>query len=190
MHTARKGKSAVQVLFFSLFACLLFATHGCGGGGNNGGVVGGGGGGSSPNAGIYNATLTVNVSGTGVPSLSETATGTVRITDDGSVFLTIADDDGDLFGGQGALVGDSFSITDSDEVTVNGLTCSGSVTINGTVSGETISGPISGSLVCNGIPISISGNLQATRAPTASLHGTAARGGGGMVRAMAKYLAY
>ena len=188
MRTARKGKSAVQVLFFTLFASLLFATNGCGGGGDDG-VVGGGGGGSTPHTGIYNATLTVNFSGTGLPPFSETASGTVQITDDGSVFLTIADDDGDLFGGQGTLVGDTFSITDSEEVTVDGVTCSGSVTINGTVSGDTISGPITGSLVCNGIPVNISGNLQATHAPTASLHRPPTLAAGGMVRAMTKRLA-
>lgn len=82
----------------------------------------------------------------------------------------------------------SFAITDTDEFTEAGITCSGSISVAGTVSGDNISGPVSGSVTCNGIPIDISGDLRATRSTTATLTNVIPSPASGMLRRVGRSL--
>src|SRR5262249_35022037 len=66
--------------------------------------------------------------------------------------------------GSGTLNGNSFTVVaPGSSLNGSGVTCGGSVTFSGTISGPNMSGDISSSgLVCNGVPLSVTGTFTAT----------------------------
>lgn len=142
------GAMAVMVV-----AALLTA---CGGGSSSGG-----GGSGNQFAGTYNGFATLTLSAPGVPP--ETISGTIRIVVDDRGNVTT--DPGSSAPGAGRLNGNSFTATvPGAQLNEPGLTCTGSILVKGTLSGDNVTGTHSGNaLVCNGIPIQVNGTYSATR---------------------------
>lgn len=144
------------ILFFTL------ALTACGGGSSSSG----GGGTPASYAGTYNGFATVTLS---APGLSpQTSTGTIQIVIDAEGNVT--SDPNTEFSGTGTLSGDTFTVAvPAAAFNQPGMTCTGAVMINGTVSGETIRGTITtNGLTCNGMPFQINGTYEAMRVPAAA----------------------
>lgn len=141
--------------FISVFVFAL-VLNACGGGSSDGGA-----GGSF--AGTYNGVTTLTVSGAGV---SETTSGTIQIVIDGQGNVTVVDPETDT-SVTGTLDGNQFTVAiPGPFLNEPGFTCSGTINVSGTVSGDTITGMISSSgLTCNGVPIQATGPFEAARAP-------------------------
>lgn len=145
-------KQLHSLVFISLVAMIVSA---CGGGSS-------GGAGGAHLAGTYNGLATVTLSAPGVPS--ETDTGTIQIVVDAEGNVTT--DPGTSFAGTGTLDGNKFTTTvPARFLNEPGLTCTGAIIINGTISGDTMTGTFSSSgLTCNGIAIQLTGTFEANRA--------------------------
>lgn len=141
-------------LFFCLTA-FIFVTS-CGGGSDSSSS----GAGFSSVATTYQGTGSVTLTADGFPPISDTFNVTIVI--DGSTVTATVD-------GQSAtatLNGDSFSISILISETKDDWSCNGTANVNGTLSGNTISGSISGSGNCsNGgpdIPVTLTGTFSAS----------------------------
>lgn len=139
-----------KLTYFILIPVVLVLSA-CGGGSSDSG------GGSAPPgdlAGTYTGPATVTVTANGQ---SETVTDTITVVVDSKGNARIAGTNINT-----AFDGDSFAAV--VPVSASGLSCSGSVTINGTVRGITITGTISGnSVTCEGVPIELSGRFKLTK---------------------------
>lgn len=139
-------------------------TSGNGGSGTQPTESGGGSGGetssANPYAGVYKGTLKVTVV-VKAPPLSKTQSIPVTIT---------IDKDGKISGVAGSykwsgkLDGKSFSHSISGSISESGITCSGKIKINGSVSGSSLKGTVSTSnLDCGPFDVTISGSLAAKK---------------------------
>ncbi len=94
---------------------------------------------------------------------SDSLPTTVVINSDGTVILTI---DGESVRGviSGSQVEVAFTITESED----GITCTGDAVVRATVSGNSLSGPVSGDAVCKLALIkrsaTLSGSISARKA--------------------------
>lgn len=145
--------------FGALVAGIAFAlTLGaCGGGSSSGGA-----GGSESFAGTYNGIATATLSAPGLPP--DTFSGSIQVVIDAQGNVT---SDPDTFApGTGKLDGNMFTVTvPGSSFNRDGVSCTGAILIDGTISGDTINGTLKGSgFACNGIPISMTGTYSAARA--------------------------
>lgn len=145
----------------------LLIIAGCGGGGD--------GGGTGPSlVGTYIGTATLTARG---PGGTATETGAIQfvVSADGTVSVG---DPGQPPFGTGTLSGTDFVINIPASILnePGGLTCTGTIIFNGTISVPTMSGTVSSSgLRCNGQAVELSGTFTATlraEVPT----GTTSRG--------------
>lgn len=144
---------SMGAVYAGLLSAILFLSA-CGGGSS-----GGGGGGGF--AGTYIGPATFNLSGGGV---SESTTGAQQIVISGDNTVSVGDP-GEPPVGTGALTGKSFTVNvPGSFANQPGIVCTGTVVVTGTVNGNTITGTFSSvQFVCNGIPISVTGNFSAQR---------------------------
>jgi len=143
-----KTSRSVLVLLISIFLTA------CGGGSSDSD------GGSSPTVMPvnYNGNQTITVSGAG-GSGSSTVGFSATVTGN-SIKINDAD-----FPNPGTVgASGNFRITENDLTLVVDATttCTGSTTYNGNVSGNTVSGTITGAFTCNGIQIRVSGSFRGT----------------------------
>jgi hypothetical protein len=124
---------------------------------------GGGGSGSSSTAsstlmpGTYRGTASFTVSGGG-NSVTQSAPVVITLSPNNTVSEI-------SFPGSAQVVGNSFTLPVSASVLNGpGLSCpQGTLAIDGTFSGNTVSGTLSSSgVVCNGLPVTVTGNYTAT----------------------------
>lgn len=189
-------------LIYGCVLSVLLLLGGCGGGSSSGGGetndvtesaadatpdTGGGGGDDSGSdiAGTYVGNGTATASGGG---FSETVTGPIQIT--------ISNDNKVAFGEPGEppvgtttlnAGGDGFSMSvPASFFNQSGIECTGTLNVIGTVSGNSITGNISGSgVACNGIPFTITGSfdLEKTKARSRS------RGSAGLLEVLRSIIA-
>ncbi len=137
---------------------MVFALAACGGG--SGGSSSSGGGGVGSFAGSYLGTANVTVAGGGG---SERVVGSIEfiIRPDG----TVVSDPGTDFSGNGSVQGDRFVLNiAASSFNEPGVSCLGSFRIEGTISGNRITGTIRGSSIsCNGVSFTVTGSFTATR---------------------------
>ena len=110
---------------------------------SGGGTISGDGGASSSQyAGTYRGTMDVSYTGDGIDG-SDSLPTTLVINSDGTVILTI---DGESVRGviNGSQVEVAFRVTESED----GITCTGDALVRATVSGTSLSGPVSGDAEC------------------------------------------
>lgn len=139
---------------------LALTLGGCGGGSSSSGGGGGGGGGSF--AGTYNGIATATLSAPGLPP--DTFSGSIQVVIDDQGNVT---SDPDTFApGTGKLNGNTFTVTvPGSSFNQDGVSCSGAILVDGTISGDTINGTLKGSgLTCNGVSFSLNGTYSAARA--------------------------
>lgn len=136
----------------SVLLVLAMMVIGCGGGGGSSST-----GSEQVAAGTYRGTVNLTVSGGGA-SASRSGPVVIVVSPDHNVTIG-------SFPQSAPLNGNTFSLT-SPASTLNGpgLNCpQGTVTNDGTISGPTINGTVSSNgVVCNGLPISITGTFTAT----------------------------
>lgn len=156
-------RKAVQVVRWLAGTALVASLAACGGGSDSGG----GGGGSNPFAGTYNGIGTLTLSAPGVAP--QTATGTIQFVIDPQGNVT--SDPGTDFSGTGKLNGNTFVIVlGPEQLQPDGMSCAGTVSLTGTVDGNTITGQFSSTgFTCNGVPITWTGTFSATRAAGAAV---------------------
>ena len=109
----------------------------------------------------YTGTMNVTLSAPGFSDRKETAPITVRISGSN---VTLTGEDRTV---RTNLNGNTFTADIPISETDDGVTCSGIATVKGTVNGNTISGPVTGSGTCKvgaapDIPVTIAGNFRAT----------------------------
>jgi hypothetical protein len=106
-------------------------------------------------AGTYTGTASYKASGLGITK-EESEPVTVVIDDAGNVSV-----DGESVG---KLTNDSISSSYTGTETVGDLTCTGTITVNASISGNTISGRFPPTtLDCNGLPVEVEASFSATR---------------------------
>ena len=112
-------------------------------------------------AGTYKGSGTATATALG---LTETESAPVTIIIDNSGTVTIQSGS-DIFQNVTVLNNNTFSYTQSlNGQDLGSATCTGSLTINGTISSGVINGTLSSSnVVCNSIPVTVTGTLTATR---------------------------
>ena len=112
-------------------------------------------------AGTYKGTATATATAL-VISETETAPVTIIIDNNGTVTIQSGSD---IFQNVTVLNSNSFSYTQSlNGQDLGSVTCTGSLSIKGTISGGVINGNLSSSnVVCNGVPVTVTGKLTATR---------------------------
>ncbi|MFT5274992.1 MAG: hypothetical protein ACI9J2_001526 [Saprospiraceae bacterium] len=98
---------------------------------------------SAQYAGTYSGTLTLTYSGSGIPEKDDTLDMVLVIAADGTVKLT-----GDDIDVNGVISANSVSIDIKIIQKESGTSCKGTASIRGTVSGENITGPVTGSAEC------------------------------------------
>ena len=124
--------------------------------------AGDGGANSAQYAGTYRGTTDVAYTGDGVDGEDSLPT-TLVINTDGTVLLTI---DGESVGGviSGNQVEVAFTITKSED----GVNCKGDALVRGTVSGNSLTGPVSGDAECKLLLIkrnaTLTGSISASKA--------------------------
>ena len=112
-------------------------------------------------AGTYRGTATATATAL-VLTETESAPVTIIIDNNGTVTIQRGSD---IFQNVTVLNSNTFSYTQSlNGQDLGSASCTGSLTINGTISGGVINGKLSSSnVVCNGIPVTVTGTLTATR---------------------------
>lgn len=155
-------KANVAAFLRAFFLASALVVFGCGGGGSSSG--GGGGGTPAQYAGTYTGTGSATVTGGGA-SISESIPTTIVIDMDGNVTV---DPDDPL---TGTLNGNSFvASAPTSDFNEPGFTCSGSLVVSATVTGNTINGTYSSNnFACNGVPFQVSGTFTAAKTTVASL---------------------
>lgn len=180
-----RGTSRIAALSTGIVLAAVLAA--CGGGSSSGGgtsetgevagdAAGSGSGGGTGNAfaGTYNGFAKATLSAKGLPP--ENISGTIQIVIDDKGNVT--SDPGISESGTGKLKGNSFTATvPGNRFNQPGVTCSGSMLVKGTISGNTIIGTLSGNaLTCNGILIQVQGTYSATRVAAGAASRSAAGG--------------
>jgi hypothetical protein len=151
----KKGNIRLTYWFITL-GCIAFISA-CGGGGGDSNS-GGGGDDSTRHAGTYKGPTTINIQIAG-STVSDSFTVTFVINPNGTVTIT-ADESGDT--STGMVSGDTISWSEDFNFSEDGVTCTGSASGNGTIDGNTINGSYSSnSIVCNGLPVNITGSFSA-----------------------------
>jgi hypothetical protein len=123
---------------------------------------GGGGGSTGPSnfAGTYVGTANITLTS---PGGSQQVTGSIQfdIAPDGTVTVS---DPGQPPYGTGALSGNTFVVTaPGSSLNSPGVSCTGTITFEGTVGGAMMNGTISSSgLRCNNVPFTLTGTFTAT----------------------------
>lgn len=166
---------------FATLAVLLLAA--CGGGSSSGGGGGasvadtGGATGSNPGntssggtpsyAGSYGGFATSTMSAPGMSP--QTVTGTILFVIDAQGNVT--SDPGTDFSGTGTLNGNSFTVSiPASFANQPGVNCTGSVVLQGTISGNKINGTVSQSgFTCNGVPFELTGTFSVMRTAGAAV---------------------
>lgn len=140
-------------LFYFIVPMLLLA--GCGGGSDGGG----------PSfVGTYIGTGEFTLSGAGQTISQDNLGIQFDISPDGVVRVS---DPGQPPYAEGPLTGNTFIIIAAGSVlNTPGVSCTGTFTFNGTISGNTMTGTVSSNnLTCNGIPFTVTGSFTATLQP-------------------------
>lgn len=139
MSKKLRNSLLICTLALGLVACSEEEGISASGGGT---ITGDGGSASSQYAGTYRGTTDVTYTGDDING-SDSLPTTLVINSDGTVILTI---DGESVRGviSGNQVEVAFTITETDD----GITCTGDALVRATVSGNTVSGPVSGDAVC------------------------------------------
>ena len=145
---------------FSVIFTSIALLSACGGG-STGGV----GTQNSPHVGTYSGSVNLTATASGVPTVSATDVISVYIRPDGTVLLG---DSENIFA-VGTLNGDTFSFTGAASVLADDTSCTGTITITGTVSNGTGTGTISSSgVVCGGVAINFTGSYTGNRTSTSA----------------------
>lgn len=111
-------------------------------------------------AGTYSGSATLTVSALGI-SESQTYPVTITIEPNGNVSIRSGSE---AIDDVAVLRGSGFSYTTTDTATVGQYTCSGTITVSATIANGRINGNLSTQNAnCNGIGLSLTGTLQATR---------------------------
>jgi len=112
-------------------------------------------------AGTYVGSGTATATALGI---SETETAPVTIIIDKAGMVTIQSGS-DIFSNVTVLNTNAFSYTQSlDGQDLGSATCTGALTINGAISKGVINGTLgSSNVVCNGVPVTVTGSLKAIR---------------------------
>lgn len=168
-----------RLAIFTLLSCALL-LHGCSDSDSEVSTSSSGGGsspapgtvttptnGSTPTApvsqyaGTYKGTATATATAL-VLTETETAPVTIIIDNNGKVTVQSGSD---IFRNVTTLSGNTFRYTQNlNGEDLGSVTCTGSVSINGNVGGGVINGRLSSNnVVCNGIPVTATGSLTATR---------------------------
>jgi len=136
---------------------LVVAISACGG---DGGTSSGGG---TSFVGTYTGPGTVIATAPGVAPISDSETITVVVNADNTVIISASTDQF-----LGTISGNTFTVSiPASDLNKPGLVCTGVFSAVGTGSGITFTGTFSGSVVCNGVPVSVSGTFTATLVPAA-----------------------
>ncbi len=121
------------------------------------------GGGSSSAAGTYRGTENFTFTIPGV--LTDSGSESITVTIDAAGNVTVVDEAGFTF--TGSLSGNQLTAQGTGQISEDGVTCSGPVTYEGTVSGDRVSGNVSGNATCSdgNVNVSVNGNgtFTATR---------------------------
>jgi len=137
----------------------LVLLVGCGGGS----TTGGGSGNDEPSlVGVYVGTASITLLGPGTTKLEDELEIQFVIAANGPV--TVSKPDASPYA-EGPLTGNSFVIiANASALNEPGfLDCAGSFTLNGMVSGNTITGTMSsGTMFCNNFPFTLTGSFNAT----------------------------
>lgn len=140
---------------------------------------GGGGGSTGPSfVGTYLGTASTTLT---APGQSIPVRGSIQfvVSPDNTVSVS---DPGQPPHGSGTLHGNTFVATSpGSSLNSQGVSCSGSIDYNGTISGTTMNGTISSrGLTCNGVPFDVSGTFTATLRAEVPAHST----GGGVIQTL------
>jgi hypothetical protein len=148
-----------------LLACtFMLSLAGCSeddGVSSSGSGTGDGGASSAQFAGTYNGTIDVSYKGDGVDG-SDSFPVVMVINNNGTVSMTVA---GDSVSGviNGNKIDITFRITQSED----GVTCTGDARVTATVSGASLTGPVSGSAECKLLLLKrnaiLSGSISASK---------------------------
>lgn len=146
-------KNIAHILLGLALVSLLAACGGSGGSSSGGGS-------STTVAGSYSGTVRATVSGGGM-SIPTVGSIDLMIHEDG----TVISDPGTQFPGRGSVSGNRLALNvGANSFNEPGLSCRGSIRLEGTISGDRISGTVSGvAISCNGVPIGVSGSFNASR---------------------------
>ncbi|MFC1665108.1 hypothetical protein ACFL17_05700 [Pseudomonadota bacterium] len=111
-------------------------------------------------SGVYKGTVTATVTVAAPPfSATQSESVTITIKNDGTVSVVSGS-----FKWNGKLNGNSFSVSVPGTITQSGITCKGIISVNASISGSTISGPVKTSnLNCGALSVKITGNLAAKK---------------------------
>ena len=151
----------VSVLVTIIFVVALSA---CGGGGSDSG-----GGGDASFVGTYRGPLTLIITPPGVAPISVPGVMTVVINPDGTVVV----DPGTPTEFSGIISGNTFTASlPAPLLNEPGFNCTGTVNVTGTGAGNMFTGTFSGSVVCNGVPMTISGTFTVSKIAKAPLDDT------------------
>ena len=164
MNDPNKHNCIIKFLLLLMVTAFAVAITGCGGGGSSSG----GGGGAAGVAGTFSGTGTVRVSspsGSGM-TISVPYSTVIEIDPNGNVTV----DPDTPYPMNGKLSGNSFAINmPASSLNDAELSCTGSITIHGTCTPNAVNGTISSSgVVCNGVPMAVTGDYTATRVPAGS----------------------
>ena len=152
----------VGLLVCKLIIAMTLA--GCGGGSSSGGAGGG------SFTGTYSGTFTLTVSapGSGVAPVTVPGTTTVVINPNGTV---VVDPGPEQF--TGTITGNKFTASfPASDLNEPGFTCSGTITLVGTGTGNTFTGTVGGPVTCNGISMMVTGSFNVSRIAKALLKDT------------------
>ncbi len=155
----QKLRSAVVVctLLFGLTACSEEDGISSSGGGS---TVSDGGSGSAQFAGTYKGSMNVKFKGDGIDG-DDTLDTTIVIHDNGTVTMTI---DGESVNGaiNGTKLEIVFTVTESED----GITCKAKARVVATVSGSSLSGPVTGDAECKLLLLERNADLTGTLTAT------------------------
>ena len=134
-----------------LLSCIVLVLAACGGGSSTS---------DEASAGENNfvGTQTITLSNAEI-SVTETDNFTLAVDEQ---VVTVVDED---FNATGTLNSDNRFVVSSPifSTTSDGVTCSGSVTYSGQISGSTTAGTIQGEFNCSGVVFDVSGEFSAAR---------------------------
>ncbi len=190
MENTSRFRIPIHKFLVFVFAFPLFTLTGCGGGSSSSGA-----GGAAPaqHVGTYTGTLTLMVNVPGV--LSEQISGpiTVVVSPDGVVSISAQCNFGPCVT-PGSINGDNVTAGgDSNFDAGDGITCSGTESWQGTISGNTINGSASGSGNCSGpggvVGFTLTGNFSATKTDEAAMKAPVAKAGGVLLGTIAERIA-
>ena len=150
--------------WFCVLSCFILVSYltACGGGSSSSG-------GGTSFAGTYSGTWNATLSAGGT-SQSGTGIITIVVNPDGTVVI----DPETSIPGTGSVNGNSFTGGwDASSFNTPGLTCSGSLSLSGTISGNTVTGTIGPSqFICNGVQFTARGTFTASKTAKALINGT------------------